>query len=324
MSRLINKPMEWYPKKFSPGDIEGGGALRLLGKPKIPLVAVLVRETAQNSWDAKLPDQTVKFVMHGHTLAPESMEALRNSVFTEPGAGTGMGELLEKNSIDVLEICDRGTTGLGGPVRNDNTYQAAEITDYVDFVLNIGAKQDKAMGGGTYGYGKTVCYLASAVQTVVIWTRTQVDGQLQSRLIVSAFGEQFDLNGNRYTGRQWWGKTDEGSIEPVIGEDADRLGNCLFSQPFEYDETGTSLLILSPNLTDSLEQLTHQCATSILWNLWPKLIPFSGGEALMDITVMCHGRNIEIPDPTTHSYLCLLYTSPSPRDQRGSRMPSSA
>ena len=26
----------------------------------------------------------------------------------------------------------------------------------------------------------------------------------------------------------------------------------------------------------------------------------------------------------TLAYLCLLYTSPSPRDQRGSRMPSSA
>ena len=25
-----------------------------------------------------------------------------------------------------------------------------------------------------------------------------------------------------------------------------------------------------------------------------------------------------------HLYICLLYTSPSPRDQRGSRMPSSA
>ena len=25
-----------------------------------------------------------------------------------------------------------------------------------------------------------------------------------------------------------------------------------------------------------------------------------------------------------NSYICLLYTSPSPRDQRGSRMPSSA
>ena len=28
--------------------------------------------------------------------------------------------------------------------------------------------------------------------------------------------------------------------------------------------------------------------------------------------------------PTTQRWICLLYTSPSPRDQRGSRMPSSA
>ena len=29
-------------------------------------------------------------------------------------------------------------------------------------------------------------------------------------------------------------------------------------------------------------------------------------------------------DPYLKRYVCLLYTSPSPRDQRGSRMPSSA
>ena len=28
--------------------------------------------------------------------------------------------------------------------------------------------------------------------------------------------------------------------------------------------------------------------------------------------------------PEHHRFICLLYTSPSPRDQRGSRMPSSA
>ena len=32
----------------------------------------------------------------------------------------------------------------------------------------------------------------------------------------------------------------------------------------------------------------------------------------------------ENPDKDIHLYVCLLYTSPSPRDQRGSRMPSSA
>ena len=30
------------------------------------------------------------------------------------------------------------------------------------------------------------------------------------------------------------------------------------------------------------------------------------------------------PWKSVHYYFCLLYTSPSPRDQRGSRMPSSA
>ena len=33
---------------------------------------------------------------------------------------------------------------------------------------------------------------------------------------------------------------------------------------------------------------------------------------------------LEKGDKKTHSFTCLLYTSPSPRDQRGSRMPSSA
>ena len=31
-----------------------------------------------------------------------------------------------------------------------------------------------------------------------------------------------------------------------------------------------------------------------------------------------------LPSAVTSNYICLLYTSPSPRDQRGSRMPSSA
>ena len=36
-----------------------------------------------------------------------------------------------------------------------------------------------------------------------------------------------------------------------------------------------------------------------------------------------HGAMIQFPESSPHP-TCLLYTSPSPRDQRGSRMPSSA
>ena len=36
------------------------------------------------------------------------------------------------------------------------------------------------------------------------------------------------------------------------------------------------------------------------------------------------GTVVEVGDGIARIYGCLLYTSPSPRDQRGSRMPSSA
>ena len=39
-----------------------------------------------------------------------------------------------------------------------------------------------------------------------------------------------------------------------------------------------------------------------------------------------NGQTIKVNNPATGEIIgtCLLYTSPSPRDQRGSRMPSSA
>ena len=39
---------------------------------------------------------------------------------------------------------------------------------------------------------------------------------------------------------------------------------------------------------------------------------------------MLPGEEFDVEFPEAGDYTCLLYTSPSPRDQRGSRMPSSA
>ena len=50
------------------------------------------------------------------------------------------------------------------------------------------------------------------------------------------------------------------------------------------------------------------------------------GYAVIDIPISIWAikRNILSSYSCTELYTCLLYTSPSPRDQRGSRMPSSA
>ena len=45
----------------------------------------------------------------------------------------------------------------------------------------------------------------------------------------------------------------------------------------------------------------------------------SGGFSIVYLAYDEDGNAVAIKE-----YLCLLYTSPSPRDQRGSRMPSSA
>ena len=71
------------------------------------------------------------------------------------------------------------------------------------------------------------------------------------------------------------------------------------------------------------------------------LHPVHGGRAIMDLAdlvgyagieqyALCRGgfTRIDVRDytdiPVSQYWGCLLYTSPSPRDQRGSRMPSSA
>ena len=54
------------------------------------------------------------------------------------------------------------------------------------------------------------------------------------------------------------------------------------------------------------------------------------GEVRVDVVASCINyrdlTTVENPEPRGIPYpmSCLLYTSPSPRDQRGSRMPSSA
>lgn len=299
----MSDEFDWHPKPFSAGDMEGKGALKLLGKPSLPLIAVLVRETVQNSWDARLLDKSVDFTMHRRSLGAESVKLLRESVFANCGQGTDLKTVLKADTLDVLEVSDRGTSGLGGPVRNDRIYREGVQTDYVDFVLNIGAKQDKSMGGGTYGYGKTICYLASEVRTILIWTRAVVDGVMQSRLIASAFGEQFNLDGRRYTGRQWWGRLRDHVIEPLLDDVADSIGNALFDKPFNENETGTSVLIIRPNLSEKPDALMPGISTAVLWHLWPKLIPDIHGTLPMKITLKQDGETLLVPDPSEHDFL---------------------
>ena len=57
-----------------------------------------------------------------------------------------------------------------------------------------------------------------------------------------------------------------------------------------------------------------------MWRVSKRLIQYWGQER----PDMADGCTERVHSETLPFYRCLLYTSPSPRDQRGSRMPSSA
>lgn len=293
--------MKWIPEPKPPtGGLAAEGFYKLLGRPRLDPLTVLVRETAQNSWDARLDDKTpVDFSIDGWTLTDSERQALREEVFVESkkARGTSLAAALDQETLLGLYITDRGTKGLGGPVQADQV-DPQDIYDWVDFVLNVGEANTQGHTGGTYGFGKTISYVVSEANAIVIHSRTLYRGKPQTRLIACAIGDKFSRKNSLFTGRHWWGESGEQAPLPVTGFAANRIARAIGMPAFEADETGTNILILSPDLGGRTpEQAMTFIAESVTWHLWPKLTPREGQAPPMDIRVSWEGSEVAIPHP---------------------------
>ncbi|WP_156657609.1 hypothetical protein [Mycobacterium kyorinense] len=296
----------WFPKQFGPGDLDGVGAKRLLGTPDLERASVLVREMAQNSWDARGTSPSIAFVLNLRQLDFPTIRVLRERVFTGDAPKTGLSELLRRDTVWALEVSDRGTVGLGGPIRNDLAVEQGKDTNFIDLVFNIGAPRDVHLGGGTYGFGKTISYLVSSVGAILISSRCEGSRGVEQRLIGSAIGDGFEMDGYRYTGRHWWGNAirDEDRVEPVIGTLAEELVGLVFAKKFAPQDTGTSVLILAPELGgESSEEDVQMLVDAVVWNLWPKLVLDQDGRSRMTVSVQLNGMELQLPDIGTHASL---------------------
>src|SRR6187401_2445294 len=108
-------PMRWIPEPKPPsGGLAAEGFYKLLGRPRLDPLTVLVRETAQNSWDARLRnDLPVDFSIQGWVLDPAERRALRDRVFVEAdeAKGTSLAAALADRALLGLYITDRNTKG---------------------------------------------------------------------------------------------------------------------------------------------------------------------------------------------------------------------
>lgn len=290
------------------GGLVAEGALNLLGRPDMDPLVVLVREAVQNSWDARQGRGQVGVDVQSRTLTTEQTNVARQQVFRQlPPVGlfnggdvaaTELTDVLELPKIEILAITDRGTSGLGGPVRADQPAALGEATDFVDLVFNIGQPPDKEMGGGTYGFGKTISYLVSQCRTVVIHTSTRYEGSVQQRLIVQSIGLQYAHNGKNYTGRHWWGTSSGHEIGPVVGDPAALLAAGLGLPTFDAHECGTTIAVLSPDYGGrTAPEAMRYIADAIAWHFWPKMTGESGRPPSMSFSVSCESHDVPIPRP---------------------------
>ncbi|MFE7261982.1 hypothetical protein ACFU9B_07920 [Streptomyces sp. NPDC057592] len=297
---------EWVSQPYPPeGASAAEGIRNQLGRPELDLLTILVRESAQNSWDARIPESSapVDYRIDMWTVGPAHAGAWRELLLNGAPAERDsfpLHEVLRRSSIRVLVVSDRGTRGLGGPTRAD-AFEPER--DFVSFIRNIGEPRDNALGGGTYGFGKGIFYLLSNAGTILVHSRcrTAHDGY-ETRLIGCTLWKSYVANDSgvnrRHTGRHWWGDTSDAVVEPLTGQDAETVARRLGLRPFGPEETGTMVVVIDPILDELTPvEAAGYLAESIAWHLWPKMIDTGGRPADMRFTVTCDGVDFPVPDP---------------------------
>jgi hypothetical protein len=302
----MSRPTWWSQKYAAEGSAAAEGISRQLGRPPMDPLTILVRESAQNSWDARLADSQVEFTIGIRTLG-DSADLWRATLLPGP---TGILDEDLANALTpdscLITVSDRGTRGLGGPLRADQRAPEGVVPNFVQFLRNVGEPSDQKYGGGTYGFGKGILYGVSHPHAILVDTFC-VDGcGVDRRLIGASLSRSFYDGDTRYTGRHWWGDCSGEVPDPVTGDSAAEISQLLGLPGFADGRTGTDITILGANLgvDPAGEEVPRSpraagefLASSILWHLWPK----AGSRtrpAGMKFRVTVHGEDIRVPAPT--------------------------
>ena len=291
----------------STGNI-GENFRRLLGVPTLDPLQTVIREAVQNIADAALPNAGPEIEIRLRRLTHDQRSTLASRVVSElppePCSRKLLSRTLSREILTVMEICDFGTSGLGGPTRSDRIPVGEQRTDFIDFLRNIGTARDTEQGGGTYGFGKVALYRASRCSTIIVDTLPQGTGPEGRRLMGCHVGRSFALPDNgfecRYTGRHWWGVPDrtDGIVDPVTGHGAQDLAAQLGLPERSRDRPGTSIMILDFDTDDQdLDSIGNRVVEGLLWNFWPRMMRDTPEDRRFTCRVNVDGSQSPVPFP---------------------------
>ncbi len=224
----------------------GSSLLKLIQNNNMPILDLLVRESIQNSLDAKNENDsyvTVEF------FTGEFNKLALNSELE--GIKESLNKKYWKNEYKYIAIRDSNTVGLTGKMHYD------EVTDnqygnLLKLIYEISKPQEAEGAGGSWGLGKTV-YFRVGIGLVIYYSRIVNElGKYESRLAASLVENEMEndslipaLPGKSKRGIAWWGQeigvnktkpiTDEQYIEKIL--------RIFGMDPYDGNLTGTTIII---------------------------------------------------------------------------------
>jgi hypothetical protein len=212
--------MQLHFQEIRPGDVEQELTQKdQFDTDKVPLTATLVREALQNVMDARAPgyDQAlrVRIAFHDSTTADRKFW---DEVFT------GFGRHLEASGVSFdraklnaprfLLIEDFGTTGLRGAT------QQRDEREFSDFWRRVGKSHKSSGKGGSWGLGKLVFPVSSALRCFFGLTVRSDDSSRRLYLMGQTILSTHVLDGRRYVPHGFFCDLGEDGIQVPVGDDA--------------------------------------------------------------------------------------------------------
>ena len=220
--------------------LKGSDLQKMIQNKDMPILDLLVRESIQNSLDAKDDSSPSRFVTVEFNYGDFNRDALNSEL---EGINLSNKPLWGNR---YLSISDKNTVGLTGKFddKKSNLYK---------LVFGIMDAQQASGAGGSWGIGKTV-YFRVGVGLVIYYSRIKTDSGEYESLLSAAFVEDEtsetalipSVNGQKY-GIAWWGdeiSPNSHTIRETRDQNSiDRILQAFNLAPYKGPETGTRIII---------------------------------------------------------------------------------
>ena len=251
----------------------GSSLLRLIQNNNMPVLDLLVRESIQNSLDARKTDSkyvNVEFItgLFNSSYLGSELEELTKPLYERYG----------NQKYDYLAIRDSNTVGLTG-VMNYKQIQNNSYGNLLKLVYEICKPQEAEGAGGSWGIGKTV-YFRIGIGLVIYYSRIKNDNNTYESRLAASFVENEndpdamipDYEGMIKRGIAWWGeKTGKNTTQPVTDEAYIKKFLSIFGiNEYSADETGTTIIIPYINT----EELLRNNRTEYTNDQEEEIVPF--------------------------------------------------